>query len=291
MSRVAEEGPRAVEAPGVGTRQPGRWGELAPRAGSAVVLMAAALGTAAYGGVLFDLFWLVASFGILWEWLRLVDGAHRLVSFASGAVALAGAAALTSAGLPAFGIALLVAGGVGLGIASEGGTRILAGLGLVYAGALVLCAVLLRHSSPHGRDAILFLFAVVWGTDSMAYFGGRSIGGPKLAPRFSPSKTWSGFLVGIGSGSLLGWAASPASGCVVCVLALGLVIGAVAQGGDILESMIKRRFNVKDAGNLIPGHGGLMDRLDGFLTASVLAVCLGASRSGLHSAGAGLFQW
>src|SRR5262249_34469094 len=125
----------------------------------------------------------------------------------------------------------------------------------------------------------------------MAYFGGRQIGGPKLWPRVSPAKTWSGFLIGITSGSLLGWTVSPHSACGFCMVLLGLAAGAVAQVGDLFESTLKRRFGVKDASGLIPGHGGAMDRLDGFIAASVFVACLGVWRLGTEAAASGLFLW
>ena len=125
----------------------------------------------------------------------------------------------------------------------------------------------------------------------MAFFGGRAIGGPKLAPRLSPSKTWSGFAVGILSGAALGLLVAPRSNCPVCVALTGLAAGVLAQAGDLFESALKRRFGAKDAGSLIPGHGGVMDRLDGFIAASLFAAAVGLWRFGPTSAGAGLLQW
>lgn len=267
------------------------WTDLGPRLASALVLMGGALGTAFAGGLVFDLFWLAASIGILWEWLRLVGGARRVVHFAFGTMVLVAAAFAASTASAGLAIGLLGIGGLGIAATSEASTRALAGSGLLYAGALIVAVSLLRHSASFGRDAILFLFAVVWGTDCMAYFGGRLLGGPRLASRLSPSKTWSGFLVGIVSGSLFGLAVSPAGTAVAPVVLLSLLAGIVAQGGDIFESGLKRRFKVKDAGSLIPGHGGLMDRLDGFLAAAVLAASIGALRFGVEAAGAGLFVW
>ena len=125
----------------------------------------------------------------------------------------------------------------------------------------------------------------------MAYFAGRLIGGPKLYPRFSPSKTWSGFLCGIACGSLIGLLVSPDIAPAAPMLLLGLLAGAVAQGGDLLESALKRRVGAKDSGHLIPGHGGVMDRLDGFLASSVFAACLGTWRFGVDASALGLFHW
>ena len=162
---------------------------------------------------------------------------------------------------------------------------------MVYAGVLVAASPLLRQSQPFGLLAILWLFAVVWGTDTMAFFGGRLIGGPKLAPRLSPSKTWSGFLVGTVSGALLGLLVAPRTDGATGVFAIGLLGGALAQAGDLFESALKRRFGAKDAGSLIPGHGGVMDRLDGFVATSLFAAILGLWRFGPAGAGSGLFRW
>src|SRR5262249_46317865 len=134
--------------------------------------------------------------------------------------------------------------------------------------------------------AIIFLFAVVWGTDIIAYFVGRAVGGPKLAPQISPKKTWSGALGGVAAAIAAAVAVVLAGGlpnmAVVALLAVGLSI--IAQAGDLFESVLKRRFGAKDSSQLIPGHGGLMDRLDGFLTAVVAATLIGLAHGGVASA-------
>ncbi len=128
----------------------------------------------------------------------------------------------------------------------------------------------------------------------MAYFGGRLIGGPKLWTRVSAGKTWSGTIVGIVSGALAGLAVAAIRPegpvAVVPLLLVGLAGGAAAQAGDLLESSIKRRFGVKDSSQLIPGHGGVMDRLDGFVAAAVFVAALGAVR-GTPTVAEGLFVW
>jgi phosphatidate cytidylyltransferase len=178
------------------------------------------------------------------------------------------------------------------------GKRIWAGAGLVYAASVVISVTLLRVLSRiDGVEAILWLFAVVWGTDIMAYFGGRLIGGPKLWPRLSPSKTWAGFIVGVSCGGLLGLlcvALQPAAeGTLLWPLfVLGLLAGVVAQAGDFLESGVKRRFGAKDSSHLIPGHGGFMDRLDGFIAAAAFAALVGWIKSaGPGFVAIGLLRW
>jgi phosphatidate cytidylyltransferase len=143
------------------------------------------------------------------------------------------------------------------------------GLGVLYLG-LPLLATLWLRMQPDGFALILWLLVSVWATDVGAYFAGRLIGGPKLAPRWSPKKTWSGLLGGaiasaIGSYAvMLGWPIVPP----IVAGALGLALAVVAQAGDLFESAIKRHFGVKDSGALIPGHGGLLDRIDGLLFAA-----------------------
>lgn len=266
------------------------WSGLRTRVLSGLVLMAAALVATLAGGRYFTLFWLLAAAVVLWEWQALIGGRNRAGRVAAGVIGLIGAP-LAVHGSVALGYPLLLIGAGGIAAVAEPGKRLISVLGLVYAGALVLSLEILRHSPGFGTQAVFWLFAVVWGTDIMAYFGGRQIGGPKLSPRVSPAKTWSGFLVGIMSGSFLGWAVSPHSACGFCMVLLGLTAGAVAQAGDLFESALKRRFGVKDASGLIPGHGGAMDRLDGFIAASVFVACLGSWRFGIESAATGLFYW
>ena len=140
---------------------------------------------------------------------------------------------------------------------------------------------------------MLFVFAIVWVTDIAAYFTGRAMGGPKLWPAVSPKKTWSGAIGGTLGGIAAGLLVAKIAGLVVApmmvLVALGLSI--VAQAGDLLESAIKRHFGAKDASQLIPGHGGLMDRLDGFLTAAAAAVMVGLLRGGLEGPARGLLVW
>ncbi|MCH7931170.1 MAG: CDP-archaeol synthase, partial [Proteobacteria bacterium] len=132
-----------------------------------------------------------------------------------------------------------------------------------------------RADETVGRETVFWLFAVVWATDVGAYFAGRGVGGPKLLPRISPGKTWAGLVGGVVCAALVGAAAAalldlPSHAPLILVSAL---LAVVAQAGDLFESMVKRRFKAKDSGTLIPGHGGVLDRLDGLLAAApVVAV-------------------
>ncbi|QCI97722.1 phosphatidate cytidylyltransferase [Agrobacterium larrymoorei] len=141
--------------------------------------------------------------------------------------------------------------------------------GIVYAGLSGISLAAIRGEESVGLVAMLFVFAIVWATDILAYFVGRAIGGPKLAPAISPGKTWSGAVGGTVSGVIAGgivaFAYHGRVALVVVLLALALSI--FSQIGDLFESFIKRRFKVKDSSNLIPGHGGFMDRVDGLVFA------------------------
>jgi phosphatidate cytidylyltransferase len=272
----------------------GGFGDLAPRLLSAVVLVAAACGALWAGGDVFALFWLLAAFAVNWEWQRLVGEAPaRVARVAVGGAGLAGAAAFATAQMPGMALLDLALIAAVVAILGGAGRRVFAGGGVAYAGTLVVAACLLRDSAEFGVLAIGWLFAVVWGTDIFAYFGGRLIGGPKLWPRISAGKTWSGTLVGVFSGALLGLVVARLvlgpQAALTPLFGLGLFSAALAQAGDLFESAIKRRCGVKDSSRLIPGHGGVMDRVDGFIFASGFAALFGALRA--DSAAAGLFLW
>jgi phosphatidate cytidylyltransferase len=265
--------------------------DLKPRVAAAAAMGSLALATAWVGGFIFVVFWWLASIVVLWEWERLVGGARlaERVVVGSLAIALAALFALHNSTLGVFTALLL--GAVAVGWLAGRGDRIWAGAGALYAGALVASVGLLRVNPSFGLAAISWLFAVVWGADIAAYFAGRLIGGPRLWPSVSPGKTWAGAIVGALAGAVLGlmlagWTNRPAA-----LFALGLATAIVSELGDLFESGLKRRFGVKDSSGLIPGHGGLMDRLDSFVAASVFAAMVaGANSRGSFIAG-GLFQW
>ena len=144
-----------------------------------------------------------------------------------------------------------------------------------------------------GFVALLFLFAIVWATDIFAYLVGRLMGGPLLWPDVSPKKTWAGAIGGLAGGVAAGAGVAYASIGMAPALAggLALVLSIVAQGGDLFESAVKRRFGAKDASSLIPGHGGLMDRLDGFIVAALVGVLIGALHQGMATPAHGLLIW
>jgi phosphatidate cytidylyltransferase len=268
--------------------------DLVPRFASAIVLMTAALVSVWQGGLVFILIWLCAVLAVGYEWQQLIAAPRPRIRFLLVGTGLVLCALFVAKAW--FGIACAVLAGCGLALAMAAGPgrRMWAFGGMIYAGLLLVSIGALNGSPDYGTRAIVWLYATVWGTDVFAYFGGRLIGGAKLWPRISPSKTWSGTLAGVFAGGLIGAAISthglggPARG--LPLFALGLAAAAVSQGGDIFESWVKRRFGVKDSSGLIPGHGGFMDRLDGFIAAAVFAALIGASR-GLASIAAGLFDW
>lgn len=257
-------------------------------------MIVAALVTLYAGGDIFVLFWLGAAVAVNWEWQRLVDGEQLAARHMVGGATAAVAAALGHLSLPVPALVALCIGSAGVAMLSTADQRPWAGGGVFYAGALAFSVCLLRASQPYGLVAVAMLFAIVWGTDIFAYFGGRLIGGPKLWPAVSAGKTWSGTIAGVVSGAALGLAAARAGVgetlALVPMFLTCLAMAAVSQAGDLFESAVKRRYGVKDSSNLIPGHGGVMDRLDGFTFAVIFAAGLGLIRAGSSVAG-GVFFW
>lgn len=268
-------------------------GELAKRAAASVVLIPLALVFAYVGGWAFAAFWAVAAVGVLWEWKSLAGRSERQVVLLLGSFAIVAAAALTVLSRPGLALAVVAIGALGCAIASSRQNRIWMGAGLVYAAAVVFPVVLLRSDSEFGFAGVIFIFAIVWSTDIVAYFVGRAVGGPKLLPRYSPKKTWSGGVGGLIAAILAGILVARYFG-IAGILPVAMVAGMLsiaAQSGDFFESAIKRRFGAKDASQIIPGHGGLMDRLDGFIAAATLAAAFGAVRGGAGGTVSGLLIW
>ncbi len=157
--------------------------------------------------------------------------------------------------------------------------------GAVYIGLPAAVFLWLRTRGAEGLETVLALFAIIWSADSFAYFGGKLIGGPKVAEGLSPKKTWSGIVVGVIAGAAAGWGCgtlfqAPAE-LRVAWLGIGALIAFTGLMGDLIESFLKRRFGVKDASRLIPGHGGVLDRIDGLMAATLLAGAAFASGADL----------
>jgi phosphatidate cytidylyltransferase len=166
-------------------------------------------------------------------------------------------------------------------------------LGVGYAGAMLLAPMLLRADNTYGFAVIVLLFAIVWTTDVLGYFAGRAFGGPKLLPAVSPNKTWSGAIAGTGGAMVVALLVASLFGSfnVLAILIIAFVLSVLAQFGDLFESWVKRQFGAKDASQLIPGHGGVMDRLDGFWAAAVAACVIGILRGGFDGPARGLLLW
>lgn len=265
--------------------------DLGQRTLSAAILAPLVLALTWFGGWPFALIWALAGIAIVYECGTVARVTPRLASIAIGGVAvLAASAVLAATGSGAGATMICLAGAVLATLVARG--RLWAGAGVLCGAVASLPIVALRDTDQLGLVAVLFLYAVVWSTDIGAYFTGRTFGGPKLWPRLSPNKTWSGAVGGALCGMGAGIALLLAAGLVFNPMwvVLGIVLSAVAQSGDLAESAFKRAFGVKDAGSLIPGHGGVLDRLDGFLAAVLLAGLIGFARNDLAPA-AGLLLW
>src|SRR5262249_44540264 len=164
--------------------------------------------------------------------------------------------------------------------------------GFLYAACAEAASILVRLDAVFGFVALVFVLLVVWVTDIGGYFAGRGIGGPKLWPRVSPKKTWAGAVGGFVASLVVACLFAALNlGKMVPLLALAAFLSVISQLGDLFESAVKRRFGVKDSSQIIPGHGGLMDRLDGFVAAVVAAAIFGDLRSGAHGVRHGLLGW
>jgi phosphatidate cytidylyltransferase len=238
---------------------------------SALILAPLALGAVWAGGIYFIALVLVAVLGMAWEWARL-SGRGRLRLSGAVIIATPSVAVAAMAFLPTATLALTIALAGPLAVAviaavTRQAEPLWAAAGVLWIslGSLAFLAVWMIG----GRDLTLWLLGVVWTSDIAAYAVGRSVGGPRLAPRISPNKSWAGFLGGLIGPALAGALATPFLGGEpgFCA-ALAATLGLAAQLGDLAESFAKRHFGVKDSSGLIPGHGGLLDRLDGLLTAA-----------------------
>jgi phosphatidate cytidylyltransferase len=265
------------------------------------VLAPTAIAAAYIGGWLFLCLCTFAAGVILWEWTSLVFRGAGARVFVPGLAALLIATALTGerqAGAAIATIAVVSLLAAGLVAAWPRGrpdlkAPVWAVGGVVYAGTAFLAPALLRTDPELGFLALVFLFAIVWATDIFAYVVGRLVGGPLLWPAVSPKKTWAGAVGGLAGGVAAGTAVAYASVGMAPAMAgaIALVLSIVAQGGDLFESAVKRRFGAKDASGLIPGHGGVMDRLDGFLVAALVAVVIGSLHQGMAAPARGLLIW
>jgi phosphatidate cytidylyltransferase len=263
---------------------------LLVRVVAALVLAPLAIAIAYAGGWLWLGLVTLAAIGLYVEWLMIV-GARTPRVMAAGIVTLFGAAVWL--GIGRIGATyVFVALGVIVAAMLSAHRRGWAALGGCYAFAALIASVAVRLDQVWGFTALMFVLLIVWVTDIGGYFAGRGIGGPKLWPRVSPKKTWAGAIGGFVASLVI------AAGFVAFglgktgpLLLLGAALSIASQLGDLFESAVKRRFGVKDSSHLIPGHGGLMDRLDGFVAAVVMAAIFGFLRGGVDGVGRGLMVW
>jgi phosphatidate cytidylyltransferase len=265
----------------------------------ALVLAPTAIAMAYAGGWLWSALVTLAAIGLYVEWLAIVGKARSTRVVVAGSATLAVAGLCLALGRLEASLVVLTLGLVALG-AVTAERRIWAIAGFGYAAVAELASILLRLDPKMGFAALMFVLLIVWATDIGGYFAGRGIGGPKLWPRVSPKKTWAGALGGFGASLIVaaGFAALDPNQAdpqfmlkITALLPLGAILSVASQLGDLFESAVKRRFGVKDSSHIIPGHGGLLDRLDGFVAAVALAGIFGLLHGGVDGVGRGLMVW
>lgn len=258
---------------------------------AALVLAPAAIAIAYAGGWLWAALVTLAAIGLYVEWLMVVGAARVARVMASGIAALAVGGVCLASGRIDAALVVLAVGLAAVALLSAE-RRVWTSTGFAYAAAAEIASVVVRLDPVQGFAALMLIFLIVWVTDIGGYFAGRGIGGPKLWPRVSPKKTWAGAIGGFGASlAVAGGFAALGYGKAGPLLLLAAVLSVASQLGDLFESAVKRRFGVKDSSHIIPGHGGLMDRLDGFVAAVLLAAIFGLLRGGADGVGRGLMVW
>ena len=272
-----------------------KWGDLGVRTLSAAVLIPAVLADVWVGGIWFHLF--VALIGILMalEWVTIVHRGSPVQFALHAAGAMCGALLPLDIGLQGGLLAIAVLAIISAAVAAfeqPGGPK-WRYLGVLYVSIPPVALVMLREDPVHGIAAIVLVMLMVWAADTFAYFAGRLIGGPKLAPRISPKKTWAGLIGAMAGSALAALAVAKALGlsAALTLVLFAAVLAVVEQGGDLFKSAMKRHYDVKDSGRLIPGHGGVIDRVDGLVAVATAAAIIGAARAGVEHAGAGILVW
>lgn len=246
--------------------------DLGKRLASAIVLIAVAFAALWYGGLVFWLLVAVGAVLMIGEWAGLAGartGERRLAQYAL-TVPLAIMAPGFAAGPGFLALGLVLAACFFLGAVTR---KPHLAFGAIYVGLPVLGLLVLRRH-PDGFLLTFWAMALVWASDSAAYFAGRAIGGPKLAPAISPNKTWAGFFGGLAGAGVFAAALAAWFGLPVMLALATPLLAALSQAGDLYESHLKRKAGVKDSGNLLPGHGGVLDRLDGLVAVAPVAALL-----------------
>jgi len=258
--------------------------DFAPRLTSGLAMGAVAALCTFLGAVPFAMLVIAVAILLSWEWGRLVHGREGDVVITVHIVAAAGAAVLAAFEKVGLGLLVLPIGAILAMLLSLGRNSLFSAIGVFYVGLPEVALIWLRSDAALGLLAVIFVIVVVITSDTAGFLTGRLMGGPKLWPRLSPNKTWAGLVGALAASSIIAalfWFAVPESSAVR-LAAAGAMLSFVAQAGDFAESAIKRRFGAKDASSLIPGHGGVMDRVDG-LVAAASAVGLAAFVINVHS--------
>jgi phosphatidate cytidylyltransferase len=264
---------------------------LVTRVLAALVLAPVAIAIAYAGGGFWTALATLAAIGLYVEWLAIAGVVQQSRVVVPGVAALAASGLSLASGRIEAALVVLAAGLAAVALLTPQ-RRIWTVAGFLYAAAAQTASVLVRLDQGYGFIALMLILLVVWASDIGGYFAGRGIGGPKLWPQVSPNKTWAGAIGGFAASLVIaaGFAAA-GFGKTGPLLLASAALSIASQLGDLFESAVKRRFGVKDSGNLIPGHGGLLDRLDGLVAALVLAAIFGLLRSGVDGVGRGLVVW
>lgn len=269
------------------------WTDLGPRVASGVVLIAVTLAALYFGGYVFAALVGAVFAGCYREWERMVT-LQPLSPLGMGLIAALAVSALLYPALGPLGTLGVVVLAALVALVVERPVGYWRAGGLIFFGLVIVAMLAMRGTTFQGMLAGIFLGAVIWLTDTGAFFTGRQIGGEKLAPDISPGKTWSGAIGGFALGTLAGLVAwlliAPLSPWWIG-LALAATLSVLGQIGDLAESFVKRRFRIKDSGDIIPGHGGLMDRLDSLTFGGLFVFAVGALRGGMDGVAAGLLNW
>lgn len=267
--------------------------ELRTRIISALVLAPVALGLTWLGGWPFAALLAVAAVFMAWELAALLPGISMTMRVMLAGFALI-AIGLTAIGGPFVALLVSLAGltfAITISILTSAPVSSPA-IAFPYLILPLVSLLWLREGDDYGRIALFWLLFTVWATDTFAYFAGRGFGGPKLAPRLSPNKTWAGLIGGMVGAALVGaiTAMQFNLGSAFGLAVVSAFIAVIAQAGDIFESALKRRAGVKDSGKVIPGHGGILDRVDGLVTAAVGAAII-STLHGVMGPATGVLLW
>jgi phosphatidate cytidylyltransferase len=258
-----------------------------------VVLIPLVLAAVWAGGVWFTLLVAVLATLIAREWTDIAHKGNELQFAFHAVAAMAGSLLPLDAGIAWVLAILAILTALGILLDAQGrGVSFWGSVGIPYASLPAMALIVLRADPGFGMKAVFWLLAIIWVNDIAAYFAGRLIGGPKLAPVISPNKTWAGAIGAIVGSAIAGALAGKllaGAALAPALVAIGLSI--VAQAGDLFKSAMKRKYRLKDSGNLIPGHGGIIDRVDGVVAGAVAAAVCGILRAGPDAAGAGLLAW